>query len=286
MAAACGTGVDDYLVVHHRANGCSEDAPENSLAGVRCVVDACAAGVGLCALEIDIRVLRVAGGSLGNDLEIVLLHDDSTRRTAVCPGGPFAIPGDAPLAPEALAGCRLRRHDGAVTDEPLPRYQDLLAALAGTAVTLFLELKTAGIPALDQRLVEGALDRLGALRERTIVTSFDTVALRQVRAQLELPTACFAPVGKGLRQVLSALSGGTLRDVDRCLNEGHDYVFVPPPSLEGRIVAHVRRGGARLGVFGADTTDGHAAVLRWGHALNVVYADRPAMYGARAPNAR
>lgn len=266
-------------MVHHRANGCYPEAPENSLAGIRCVVEKCAAGIAPCALEIDVQLLRVRGGSLGDDLEIVALHDASTARTALCPGGPLALPGPTPIEPYVLAPCRLRRADGTVTDEPLPLYDDVLAALADSAATLFLELKTTADPTLARRLAAGATGRLGALSTRTIVTSFDRVALAEVRARGPgIPTACFSPTGHGVRQVWSALSGGVLRDLDRCLSDGNGYAFVPPISLSGRVVAHVRHAGARLGVFGADTADGHDAVMRWGHALDVVYADRPSQY--------
>lgn len=282
-AAACQRGPHDFLVVHHRANGCAEGLPENSLAAVRCVVAECAAGRGPCALEVDLRVLRVRGGSLGDDLEIVVMHDGSTSRTASCPRGPLALPGDAPVEPDVLAACRLRRADGAVTSEPLPRYDELAAALAGSPVAAFLELKTTGETALDRRLVEGTLARLDATRRAaTVLASFDLGALAQARASAPaIATACFAPTGQGARQVLSALAGGVLRDVDRCLADRPTHVFVPPACLDGRVAQHVRHAGAGLGVFGADTADGHDAVSRWGHRIDVVYADRPQMYGAR-----
>jgi glycerophosphoryl diester phosphodiesterase len=282
LAPACASGGHDFLVVHHRANGCSPDAPENSLAAVRCVAQACAAGAAPCALEVDIQLLRVRGGSLGEDLEIVALHDASTERTARCPGGPLALPGPAPIEPQVLAGCRLRRADGTVTDEPVPRFEDLRSALADSPVTLFLELKTSDDPALARRLAAAAVERLGALAEQTVVTSFDRVALAEVRARRPgLSTACFSPTGHGARQILNTLAGGVLRDLDRCLSDGNDHAFVPPISLSGRVAAHVRHTGARLGVFGADTADGHDAVMRWAHAIDVVYADRPSMYLGR-----
>jgi glycerophosphoryl diester phosphodiesterase len=280
LALACGPATPQaFQVVHHRANGCSPEAPENSLAAVRCVVEKCAAGTAPCALEVDIQLIRLRGGSLGDDLEIVAMHDASTERTAHCPGGALALPGAAPIEPQVLAGCRLKRADGTLTDEPVLRFDELRSALADSRATLFLELKTSEDPALARRLAAAAVERLGALAARTIVTSFDRIALAEVRARAGgLSTACFAPTGHGARQVWSALAGGVLRDLDRCLSDGNDHVFVPPISLSGRVAAHVRHAGARLGVFGADNADGHDAVMRWAQAIDVVYADRPAMY--------
>ena len=282
LAIGCQRGPHDYLVVHHRANGCAEGTPENSLAGVRCVVEECRRGVGPCALEVDLRILRVRGGSLGGDLEIVVMHDGSTARTALCPAGDLALPGDVPIEPGSLAACRLLLADDDVSEEPLPRFDDLLGALAGGEVTAFLELKTSGDATLDRRLAEATVDRLGPLRPRVVVASFDAGALALVRARDPgVRTACFAPGGRGLRQVVTALRGGVLGDVDACLRGGHDHVFVPPACLDAQVVRHVRHRRALLGVFGADTADGHDVVSRWGHRIDVVYADRPSMYGAR-----
>jgi hypothetical protein len=277
--AGCAPPPNDFLVVHHRANGCDPTATENSLAGARCVVAACEAGSAPCALEGDARIVRVKGGSLGDDLEIVWIHDGSTSRTADCGDDAIAIPGDEPASPERLAACRLVRPDGSLSDEAIPTLDEALATLAGSPVTLFLELKTVGDPLLDARLVEGAAAKLGELSERTVFASFDSGALTRARELIpSAPTACFAPSGGAGAQVLKVLSGEILSDVDACIRAGHTYVFVPPNFIDASVVGHALHGGAGLGTFGADTATAFDSVQDWAHRLAVVYADHPSMF--------
>lgn len=277
--AGCAPEPNDFLVVHHRANGCDPNATENSIAGARCIVNACHAGSAPCALEGDARIARVKGGSLGDDLEILWIHDGSTSRTADCGGDAVDFPGDEPAPSERLAACRLIRPDGSLSDEPIPTLDDALAALAGSRVTIFLELKTVGDPLLDARLIEGTAAKLGTARGQTIFASFDSNALKQIRELVpEAPTACFAPSGGTGTKVLKVLSGEILGDVDDCLRDGHSYVFVPPNFIDASVVGHALHGGAGLGTFGADTATAYDAVRTWAHRLDIVYADHPSMF--------
>lgn len=277
--AGCAPEPNDFLVVHHRANGCDPTATENSLAGARCIVDACAAGSAPCALEGDARVVRVKGGSLGDDLEILWIHDGSTSRTADCGGDAIDIPGAEPVAAERLAACRLIRPDGSLSDEPIPTLDQALAALAGSPVTIFLELKTVGDPALDERLVAGIAAKLGEAAERTVFASFDSAALTRARELVPgAPTACFAPSGGTGVKVLKVFAGEILGDVDDCIEAGHSYVFVPPNFIDASVVGHALHGGAGVGTFGADTATAYDSVRAWAHRLDIVYADHPSMF--------
>lgn len=277
--AGCAPAPNDFLVVHHRANGCDPAAAENSLAGARCVAAACLAGTAPCALEGDARIARVRGGSLGDDLEILWIHDGSTARTADCGAEDIALPGDAHVDPARLASCRLRRPDGSLSDERIPTLDEALATLAGAPVAVFLELKTVGDPALDARLAEGAAAKLGDLRDRTIFASFDSEALTNARrASQGVPTACFAPSGATGLKVLKVIAGDILNDVDDCLSAGHDYVFVPPNFIDASVAGHASQRGAGLGAYGGDTATAFESVSAWAHRLDVVYADHPLMY--------
>ncbi|MCC7380743.1 MAG: hypothetical protein IT384_02880 [Deltaproteobacteria bacterium] len=276
-AAACAPP-GDFALVHHRANGCDLDAAENSPSGVRCVTRECFAGTAPCALEVDVRVLRVTGGSLGGDLELVVMHDGTSARTAACPSE-ITFPGGAPIAPEILDACRLINARGEPTSDPIPTL-DRLLDLLGTPVTMFLELKTESDPALRHALVAGALDRLSpAARARTVITSFDVAALGEVkRLAPDLRTACFAPSGGSGAQVGTLLRGAVLDDLDRCARQGHDLLFVPPQHLDGAVLVRAARAGRIVGVFGADTADGYDVVQRFAHGVGIVYADHPRMY--------
>jgi glycerophosphoryl diester phosphodiesterase len=281
LCAGC-TPDGDFQVVHHRANGCRSDAPENALMGIQCVIERCTQGTTPCALEGDVRVLRLSDGSLGEDLEMVWIHDGTTERTAACSGGVIALPGTSPVDASRFASCRLRRLDGVVTEqEPIPTLDEVLALLQGTPVQIFLELKGADDTALDARLAREAALRVEAagLREQTIVTSFEPGMLQVVRETLPgVETACFAPSGQATDQVLTVLLGGILSDVDTCLRQGNDWVFVPPWALDGDVVRHVKGLERGLGVFGADTQDGFDQVQSWRHRVDVVYADHPSIY--------
>jgi hypothetical protein len=93
-----------------------------------------------------------------------------------------------------------------------------------------------------------------------------------------VPTACFSPTGALLRQISRVIAGGIAADVDGCLAARHDYAFVPPQFLDGSLVSHVRALDARLGVYGAETQMAYDRIEAWQHRIDVVYADRPAMY--------
>ena len=104
--------------------------------------------------------------------------------------------------------------------------------------------------------------------------------LQVVRETLPgIETACFTPIGQSpIAQGLTVLRGGILNDVDTCLREGSDWVFVPPWALSGDVVGHIKGLHRGLGVFGADTQDGFNQVQSWRHRVDVVYADHPTMY--------
>jgi hypothetical protein len=179
--AGCAVPAPQYEVVHHRANGCDDQAPENSLKGARCIVDQCARGAGPCAFEGDARVARVRGGSLGGDREIIWLHDGSTARTARCPEGDISIPGDSPIDEERLHRCRLVRYDGTPTDEILPTLDEVMTVIAGTAVKLYLEIKTINDDAMDDELVDGVMAKSAPIDGQVVLGSFSLRALARAK---------------------------------------------------------------------------------------------------------
>jgi glycerophosphoryl diester phosphodiesterase len=279
LVAGCSAPPPLYEVVHHRANGCDNLAPENSLQGARCIVEQCARGTGPCAFEGDARLALVRGGSLGGDREVLWLHDGSSKRTAHCPTGDLSLPGETPVDKEHLGRCRLIRYDGTPTQEILPTLDDIIALVTGTAVKLFLEIKTTGDEAMDDALVDGVTSKLAPIESHVVLASFSLRALgRAKRARPLLPTACFSPTGALLRQISRVIAGGIAEDVDGCLEARHEYVFVPPPFLDGSVVSHVRARHARLGVYGSETQTAYDQIEAWRHRIDVVYADHPRMY--------
>ena len=279
LMAGCSLPAPHYEVVFHRANGCDDLAPENSLQGARCIVEQCARGGGPCAFEGDARIALVRGGSLGDDREVLWMHDGSSQRTAHCPDGDISLPGETPVDKEHVDRCRLVRYDGTPTEEIIPTLDDIIAVVTGTEVKLFLEIKATFDEAMDDALVDGVIAKLAPIDGQVVLTSFSLRALeRAKRSRPLLPTACVAPSGALLRQISRLLVGGIAQDVDDCLGAGHDYVFVPPPFLDGSLVSHVRALDARLGVYGAETRTAYDQIDVWRHRIDVVYADHPRMY--------
>lgn len=276
--ASCADPDSTYSVVHHRANGCDDDAPENSVRAARCVVKRCAEGTAPCAFEGDAQLARIRNGSVDGALEVVWMHDGSTARTASCPHE-LSFPGEAPIDASELTACRLYGPRGALSQEAVPTLDQIIAVVEGTPVTLYLELKASGDETLDRTLAEAAVRKLRPIRSHVIVTSFSTVAIGHVKSIApEVPTACFAPTGALAHQITRRIAGGIGADVDDCLARGHDFVFVPPEFLDGSIVSHIRAKKRRLGVYGSETADAHGDIQRWGNRIDVVYADHPAMY--------
>jgi|GEM_PF-5861683 len=272
----------DFDVVYHRANGCRSDAPENSLMGLQCVVENCGSADSPCALEGDVRIMRIVDGSAEGDLELVWIHDGTTARTARCPDGDLELPGTSPIALSQLQDCRLRRLDGTVTEnEKIPTLDEVLEQLQGTSVEFYLELKGTGDAELDEILARAAVLKVKAwnMVNQTVVTSFQRDILKTVeQTNPDVRRACFAPVGLTLEQSLSVFTGGILGDVDDCLRDGSHFVFVTPWALQGDVLQHIHSQNRKVGVFGADTLDGYEQVEAWQHKLHIVYADHPAMY--------
>ena len=119
VAAAPMAGGPATLVAAHR--GGAALWPENSLLAFRQAL-----ALGVDALEFDLHMT--------SDGELVVLHDPTLDRTTTGTG-PVR---DLKLAD--LAGVRLKTRDGAVTDERIPTFAQLLE-LAAAAVELLPEIK-------------------------------------------------------------------------------------------------------------------------------------------------
>lgn len=146
------------LVLGHR--GASAEAPENTLAAFRLAMEQGADGV-----ELD--VWRCASG------EVVVVHDEDTRRTA---GEALAVPDASWPALRALdvGAWRGDRFRG----ERIPLLSEVLEALPGAAINV--ELKGRG---RDRRLAEAAarvIRRAGAA-DRVIASSFHVALLAAFR---------------------------------------------------------------------------------------------------------
>ncbi len=176
------------LVLGHR--GASADAPENTLAAFRLAMDQGADGV-----ELD--VWRCASG------EVVVIHDEDTRRTA---GEVLAVP-DTPwpalraLEVGAWKGDRFR-------GERIPLLAEVLEALPGALINV--ELKGRG---RDRRLAEAAarvIRRAGAA-DRVIASSFHVGLLAAFRRSAPEVTRGFLFEESRMWRLRATLSARWLR---------------------------------------------------------------------------
>ncbi|MBI4637418.1 MAG: glycerophosphodiester phosphodiesterase [Candidatus Rokubacteria bacterium] len=155
--------------------------PENSLLAFR---QALALGCDL--LELDVHLTA--------DGDVAVIHDRNLERTTEGSG-----PVSARTAAE-LARLRLRGLDGALTDERIPSFADVLGLVGAARSGLLVEIKGPGVGALWERrgatvgpvpgpryegLEDGVLGRLGAagLAERASVMAFNPEVLARVRSR-------------------------------------------------------------------------------------------------------
>src|ERR1700676_2024126 len=140
------------LLIAHRT--CARHKTENSIAGIRLADE-----LGADIVEIDAR-----GTS---DLERVLMHDRSTRRTA---GGPWVV---SRTSLSRIRGLRLKsEEEDEESGSPPPLLREGLAAV-GTRMGVAVEVK-------DPRIVSGTLAdiREAGVADRTLLWSYSERAVK------------------------------------------------------------------------------------------------------------
>ncbi len=139
------------LLIAHRT--CPKHKTENSIAGIRLADE-----LGADMVEVDTRGTR--------DLERVLMHDRSTRRTA---GGLWIV---SRTSLSRLRALRLKSAEEQEESEPPPLLREGLAAV-GTRMGVVVEVK-------DPRIVSGTLAdiREAAIADRTLLWSYSEQVVR------------------------------------------------------------------------------------------------------------
>ncbi|MFI2433822.1 glycerophosphodiester phosphodiesterase [Streptomyces sp. NPDC018693] len=162
-------------VIAHR--GASAHAPENTLAAV----DE-AAALGIRWVENDVQRTR--------DGELVVIHDDSLRRTTDVEE---VFPGRAPWKVKDFTAAEIARLDAGSWFSPdhtgtrVPTLEQYLRRVEAYGQKLLLEIKNPALyPGIEQQILkvlgnESWLDERH-LADRLIVQSFDLDSLRTVRA--------------------------------------------------------------------------------------------------------
>jgi glycerophosphoryl diester phosphodiesterase len=139
------------LLIAHRT--CARHETENSIAGIRLADE-----LGADMVEIDTRGTR--------DLERVLMHDRSTRRTA----GGLWIVSRTPLS--HVRALRLKSAEKQEVSGPPPLLREALAAV-GSRMGIAVEVK-------DPRIVSGTLTdiREAGMADRTLLWSYSERAVK------------------------------------------------------------------------------------------------------------
>jgi glycerophosphoryl diester phosphodiesterase len=249
-AATSMAGGPATLVAAHR--GGAALWPENSLLAFR---ESLALGVD--ALELDLHMTA--------DGEIVVLHDPTLERTTTARGGVR----DLKLV--ELAGVRLKARDGAVTDERIPTFAQVLDLAALASVELLPEIK---VDANRQRYdgIEEtvlALVRARGLQARTTIQAFQVETIRRLR-ELE-PKA---------RTMLLVARGDVERDrarpaeaVGRARDLGATDLGMNHRLIDADVMAAARAAGVRVSAW---TVNEEADIRRMVDlGVDVVMSDRP-----------
>ncbi|HYS19312.1 MAG TPA: glycerophosphodiester phosphodiesterase family protein [Candidatus Binatia bacterium] len=214
------------LVAAHR--GGAALWPENSLLAFRQAL-----ALGVDALEFDLHMTA--------DGEVVVLHDPTLDRTSTG-AGPVR---DLRLVD--LAAARLKTRDGAITDERVPTFAQLLDLAAPASAELLPEIKVDGhrrrYDGVEEKVL--ALLRSRGLLARATVQAFQPETIRRLR-ELELGATDLgmnhrlidAEVMAAARDAGIRLAAWTVNeeaDIRRMVELGVDMVMSDRPDLVKRV---------------------------------------------------
>jgi glycerophosphoryl diester phosphodiesterase len=227
--------------------------PENSLLAFRNAAES----LGADFLELDVH--------LSKDDQVVVIHDPTLERTT---NGRGAVRG---LTLAELHALRLRDRTGALTDEPVPSLDDVVALAMRTHRQMLLEIKVdereRRYPGIEERVFE-VLDRHRAIAA-TVVMSFERDTWKRVRALRPAARAC----ALYSRRTIGDL-GSTLRaEMELAQRAGVSMLGLHQNLVDADTVELVRKAGMTLGVW---TVNGAGGIRRFiGLGVDIVITDRP-----------
>lgn len=180
----------ERLIAHR---GWPEAYPENSLRGMRAVLEA-----GARHVEFDLQLTR--------DGHPVVLHDDDLQRVSGRTGVVTA------LEHQQLSGYAAGEPDRfgeRFADEPIPDLEAMLARIAGFPVDrVFVEIKQRSLEAFGRdRVLESIAPVLARFQLPLVILSFDARVLPLARKRLGLPIGWVAkPWSQRVRRRAEALA--------------------------------------------------------------------------------
>jgi glycerophosphoryl diester phosphodiesterase len=227
--------------------------PENSLLAFRNASET----LGADFLEFDVH--------LSKDDAVVVIHDPTLERTT---NGRGLVRAHT-LA--ELGALRLRDRTGALTDEPVPSLDDVVALAMRTHRQMLLEIKVDDrehrYPGIEERVFE-VLDRHGAVGA-TVVMSFERDTWKRVRALRPEARAC----ALYSRRTLGDL-GSTLRaEMEQAQRAGVTMLGLHQNLVDADAVELVHQAGMILGVWTVNDAGGIRRFISLG--VDLVITDRP-----------
>ena len=227
--------------------------PENSLLAFRNAAET----LGADFLEFDVH--------LSKDGQVVVIHDPTLERTT---NGRGLVRAHTLAELHAL---RLRDRSGALTDEPVPSLDDVVALAMRTHRQMLLEIKVDDrerrYPGIEEQVFE-VLDRHGAVGA-TVVMSFERDTWKRVRALRPEARAC----ALYSRRTLGDL-GSTLRaEMEQAQRAGVTMLGLHQNLVDADAVELAHQAGMILGVWTVNDAGGIRRFI--GLGVDLVITDRP-----------
>ncbi len=238
------------LVAAHR--GGAALWPENSLLAFRSAL-----ALGVDALEFDLHLTA--------DGEVVVLHDPTLDRTSTGNGSVR----DLKLA--NLADIRLKTREGAVTDERVPTFAQVLDLVASTSAEILPEIKVDAnrqrYDGIEEKVL--ALIRARGLMARTTIQAFQVETIRRVR-ELEPKARTMLLVARGDVERDRARPAEAVR---RARELGATDLGMNHRLLDADVMSAARAAGIRVSAW---TVNEEADIRRMiDLGVDVVMSDRP-----------
>ena len=246
---------------------------ENSLTAFR---GAIASGAALVELDVHLTA----------DGAVAVIHDATLDRTTSATG---------PVARCTVAGlrrARLRRPDGALTDDSVPTLADVLAVAAPAGIGLLIEIKGPG-PALRYERRGDRVERVpgprydglerkvleaitaAACADRCVVMAFNPAVVVEVRA--------LAPAVQTTLLVdrdVADVGAAPLDPVAWARTAGVTYLGLHHSLCDAHLVEAAHRAGIAVGVFTVNDVQTRDRLVAAG--VDVIITDRPELIPAGA----
>jgi glycerophosphoryl diester phosphodiesterase len=247
-ATAAGQGMVASFFAAHR--GGSLLWPENSLLAFRNAL-----ALGADYLELDVHLSR--------DGEVMVIHDPTLDRTTT---------GSGPVRERTraeLGELRLKDRGGAVTAEPIPTLDQVVALAAAARRQMLVEIKTderrRRYPGVEEKVL-AALDR-HRFTPFAVVMAFEPGTWRRIRELRPEARAGAIYSARSLPATGVSLAFQSLREA------GVSFVGLEQRLVDAEVARNARLAGLTLGVWTVNERDAIERFLSEG--VSIVITDRP-----------